>query len=1261
MSGYNWNDWFQRFDLGPDMLITLPNWYPAILANRQGWPDEVALSGPFIHDLLTAETAPPDWTATLQHYLDQGELAAARILLQHLSGWDEIQLLAWQQQLDQRTSRLESDFDHLKSQLLTYRRSLVRLGVTTWDDTTPQKLITEAEALFELNRLGPAIQRLKQHVNELQAQLEAHRQRITADLNQLRPGAEVESQDELRVVLLRLIDDAQTFLNNDRLARAEEITRQARILQESRDLTQFKQQSSEPEEPRLREEFPAIRAKEILAWLDGKETASPQHRAAFFEKWCLREWLPGQAPSKEDTTYPSYDTLAHLAALESGPPPFSRKTADRWSAFLQALFNLLGKQGLEPSQVEPILTRDQSRPKKTAGFWLGHFDEALAIPHTFIDPVRLPGGLAVILWHGATDPICPKPANLQNELKKRGLTRQPVIFLAGETIYPEDRDALQRALPAAALLDERDLLQLIFCSEQPEIRAMHFARAVSRQLPIEDASPFSAQSDVTGSMFVGRRDVLKKFSAPNGPTILYGGRKLGKSSIFRQIQRDFENQAGRRGQNIAVYINAINVVDGTGIKHTLLPEIVRTLNHALVVRGFKGEAEALDVYISPDNGLTSDQFAGHIRNLLRKLPQHRFLLLIDEADSLLQYLNVGTDALLDPSKRLGWEFRALIQESRGRFDVRFAGFQDISRVSQITTGPFYNFRPGQAQYPLSVLPPNEARELVRRPLQRLDVVFSDDSLVELVLDYTGQHPALIQEFCRLLYKQVRSSRGGSSPLQVTPADVETVWKDPEFRRDVVRAIHLNVETRNTKPEKILRLLLYLWINNMMVPTDYEIPLVADSAHLYQLLVRTFGREPTRRQVTKSDLDKYLADLATLGVLKKHGSGYAFHYRYFARLLYYDTFHGQLDDTVLKDLWDSIITHEDRLPRMPICIDNRLSISPFRMLDQEQLESERDHVTLALGAPGTGKTSFFKWLQGSQETLEVRIVDASALQFETLKEHLAAILELETETATWQTLADQTLACCINLEKPTLVVFDNIDVIAAHPDWPLLYWPNPDDTVAGDDGLLFALARLTRASSGKLRFVLTGAFPLARFWIEVQEVLADIAHRVVTHRLTRSELDAWFMGTKLLATTDVKRRLWQVTRGDWRLLNSLLHWLDPNLEELREADLNTFEQTLAAQPRSDTLPELQRVLQHYDPQARETFQALAVAARELGAVELEAKTWCEFLPDYRPPGDWLTELRAAVLLQELDQSAPEGEIVVVPAQDKWFRMLIDRHV
>jgi hypothetical protein len=1260
MSGYDWNDWFQRFDLAPDTLITLHNWYPLILANRQGWPNEVALSGPFIGDLLVAETVPPDWATTLQHYLEQGELAAARILLQHPPNSDEAQLLAWQQQLDQRASRLESDFDHLKSQLLTYQRSLVSLGVTTGGEANPEQFIAKAEALFELNRLGPAIQHLDQQANELQAQLEAHRQRITAELDYLRPAAEAEPQDELRVVLLRLIDDAQIFLDNDHLARAEQLARQARILQESRDLTQFKQQSSEPEEPLLREEFPAIRAKEILAWLDGKDTAPSQHRAAFFEKWCLREWLPGQAPSKEEATSPSYETLAHLAALESGPPPFSRKTADCWTSFLQELFNLLGKQGLEPSQVEPILTRDQSRPKKTAGFWLGHFDEAFAIPHTFIDPVRLPGGLAVILWHGATDPICPKPANLQSELEKRGLTRQPVLFLAGETIYPEDRDALQRALPTAALLDERDLLQLVFCSEQPEIRAMHFARTISRQLPIEDASPFSAQSDVTGSMFVGRRDVLKKFSAPNGPTILYGGRKLGKSSIFRQLQRDFENRADRWGQNIAVYINAINVVDGMGIKHTLLPEIVHTLNHALVVRGFKGEAEALEVYISPENGLTSDQFSGHIRNLLRKLPRHRFLLLIDEADSLLQYLNVGTDALLDPSKRLGWEFRALIQESGGRFDVRFAGFQDISRVTQITTGPFYNFRPGQAQYPLSVLPPNEARELVRRPLQLLDVIFSDDSLVELILDYTGQHPALIQEFCRLLYKQVRSSRGGS-PLKVTPSDVETVWKDPEFRRDVVRAIHLNVETRNTKPEKILRLLLYLWVNNMMVPTDYEIPVVADSAHLYQLLARTFGREPARRQVTKSDLDKYLADLATLGVLKKHGSGYAFHYRYFARLLYYDTFHGQLDDTVIKELWDSIITHEDRSPRMPICIDNRLSISPFRMLDQEQLESERDHVMLALGAPGTGKTRFFKWLQGSQETLEVRIVDASALQFETLKAQLAAILEIEVETATWQMLADQTLTCCTKLEKPTLVVFDNIDTIAAHPDWPLLYWPNPDDAVAGDDGLLFTLARLTRASSGKLRFVLTGAFSLARFWIEVQEVLADVAQRVVTHRLTRSELDAWFMGTRLLATTEVKRRLWQLTRGDWRLLNSLLHWLEPNLEELREADLNAFEQTLIAQPGSETLPELQRVLQHYDPQARETFQALAAAARELGTGELEAKTWCEFLPAHRLPGEWLTELRAAVLLQELDQSAPEGEVVVVPAQDKWFHMLIDHHV
>lgn len=1258
MDGFDWNDWFQRFDLKPDALIGLHDWYPVILANKQGWPACLPLSSQFIQDLLIAETAPADWAARLQHYLDQGELAAARVLLQHPSQSDEQQRVAWQQQLDRRMSRLELEFDHLKSQLHTCRRSLVSLGLTHSGDSHLAESITVAEELFEFNRLGPAIRIVQQQVDEFKAQLATYRQRIETDLAQLRPAVQAEPQDELRLVLLRLIDEAQTFLNDDRLALAERTGQQARLLQESRDLAQFKQHRSELDQLFLREEFPAIRAKEILLWLDGKDPNQPR-RAAFFEKWCFQEWLPGQAPSKDQTTYPVYEALANLAALESGPP-FGRKTGDSWNLFLRNLFGLLGKEALEPQQVEPILTRAQTRPNQTAGYWLGRCGEAFAIPHTFIDPVRLPGGLPLILWHRATDPSCPRPANLAYELEKRGLTRQPAIFLTGETIYPEARDALQRALPTAALLDERDLLQIIFCSEQPEIRAMHFARAISRQLPGEDASPFSAQSDVTGAMFVGRKDVLKKFSAPNGPTILYGGRKLGKSSIFRQLQRDFENQAGRRGQNIAVYINAINIVDGTGIKHTLLPEIVRTFNHALLVRGFKGDAEALEVYISPDDGLTSDQFAQHIRNLLRTLPQHRFLLLIDEADSLLQYLNVGTDALLDPSKRLGWEFRALIQESGGRFDVRFAGFQDISRVTQITTGPFYNFRPGQAQHPLSVLPPDEARELVLRPLQLLDVVFDDASLVELILDYTGQHPALIQEFCRLLYKNVRSARSGTSPLKITQSDVDAVWKDPEFRRDVVRAIHLNVETRSTKPEKILRLLLYLWINRMMAPADEAISLVADSGELYQLLTLTFGQESTRRQVTKSDLDNYLADLATLGILKKHGSGYAFHYRYFARLLYYDYFHGQLDETIIKELWDTIVTHEDRAPRMPIRIGDRLSISPFRMLDQEQLESERQNVTLALGAPGTGKTRFFEWLQVSQDTLEVRIIDATDLQFEALKEKLAAILDIGTGTAAWQTLADETLARCTNLKKPNLVVFDNIDAIAAAPDWSLLYWPNPNDVVAGDEGLLFTLARLTRASAGKLRFVLTGAFPLARFWVEVREVLADVANRVVTHRLTRPELEAWLTGTKLLATTEVKRHLWQLTQGDWRLLNSLQHWLDPNLEELCEADLDAFARALTASPGPDRFPDLQRVLRQYDPQARETFRALAAAAQELGAVELEAQTWCEFLPAQRTPAEWLTELRAAVLLQELGQSAPEGELVVVPAGDQWFQMLIDGH-
>ena len=938
----------------------------------------------------------------------------------------------------------------------------------------------------------------------------------------------------------------------------------------------------------------------------------------------------------------------------------------------------MGKRGLEPDNATGISVRNTKGTP--VGFWLGYCHSDLSIPFTFLDPARLRTGLPglpVLMWHRPNDPLCPKPDNLQNDLHAKGLTNSALLFIAGDQIYPEDRQALHRAIPTSMLVDERDLLEIIFCSDRPDIRAMHFARCIAWQLPPDQASPFREQGDVASAMFVGRKDILRELLAPDGPAVLYGGRKLGKSSVFKQLERTFESQSEQHDRNIAIYFNAISVVNGEGIERTMLPSIIGKLDKALLPAAARGEAPTLDIMLGTQQYVQCDDFGNHIRRVLQVLPHHRILLLIDEADSLMQYLDKPNDAAIKAKERFGWSLRALVQESGGRFDVRFAGFQEISRAAQSTSGPFYNFRRGTPLRALSVLRPEEARQLVVLPLSLLRVRFADESLVELILDFTGRHPALIQEFCRRVYERIRETNHGDVELVISEDDVGAIWQQPDFRKSVVRAVHLNVETRNTRQEKLLRLLLYLWVRQIMAPTGYPaIPTVCQAADLYGVLCQAFGDAAVERQIRLADLDNYLSDLATLGVLEKFGRGYAFRYRSFASLLFYDFFGGQLGESDISDLWTSIVRHDDQPPRMPIRIGEDLSLSPFPREEQARLEQENERVVFVLGAPGTGKTSFFEWLKIDQEEQHrrqemVRIVDVSGVAFAALREHLEKVLTIRRKTPTWQSFADDAADQWQSRGDTTLVVLENVDHLSQEDGWPLIFWPS-EDGIANTQGLIDALAVITRATGGRLRFAATGAFPSARLWIEAEGMIRDSAIGFTTKQLTSRELDAWFDSAKLLATPDVKQSMWRLSNGDWRLLRAFRRWFSvANADEVDEQHIREFKRLLEQRVISHALPELQGILAGYDARSRTMLRGLGELARMFDISVSDEDTWADLLVDHfqgngqlelkeLPRRDWLIELRAAALLQELlsvTESGTELRSIEVPVGRSWFQLVV----
>ncbi len=1285
-ASFDWRGWYERFSLEPTVLFEVWPLYPQVLAEQlspaldQDKTQVAVRLGPLsdenIEALLDAAEQSPDLLQSFDHYLEVGELQAAAVLAGKLVSSREQQDIQQQRRMSRRQQQLEQEYGLARARLDKLDRDLTSLGAIAQNDAELSAARSLADTLFRLKRLGPAVDLLKSTLRPLEDKVGTRREELKRKVRELRSAAGKDQERQVSAGVLRLLSKAEAALSDGRLWLAESSLGQARVAWESGDLSHGEAPPDSDEQLAFRDDFPNVRAKQILDSFDDRGGAKSNALKAFFADWCPDDWNDGAQPGKGDPTYTIYEALRDLNSLRAqGATPFGRPRQDPWQTFLKDLFDLLGKRGLAPQSAEPISVRES---KGTArGFWLTRCGKELSIPRTFLDPARLPDGLPVIIWHRPSDPLCPKPANLQNELDVRGLSKSPLLILAGEAVYSEDRDALVRAVPTGALLDERDLLQVIFCDERPEVRARHFARAIARQLPSEIASPFSEQGDVASSMFVGRHEVLTEFLNPLGPTVLYGGRKLGKSSIFRQLQREFTSKEGRQGLNIAVYVNAINVVDDTGIERTLLPQLAKNLNEQLRPWVTKQGVSALDLWIAPQSKMDCDDFANRMRDILRALPDLRLLFLIDEADSLLQYLDTPNDPAISRARRFGWTLRGLVQESGGRVDVRFAGFQEISRAAQSPSGPFYNFRAGRPQLALTVLEAKEARQLVMEPLQLLAASFGDESLVDFVLGVTGQHPALIQEFCRRLYQRIRT-RGHT--LTITEEDVQSVWQDAEFRKSVVRAVHLNVETRNTKSEKILRLLLYLWVRETMAPSQRypQLPLVCQPAELYQLMSRTFGAQSVERQVKLSELDNYLSDLATLGVLEKTGRGYVFRYRYFASLLYYDYLGGQLGDSYLAEQWQGIVNHKDEPPRLQIQVQDGLSVSPFTRSDHAQLEQPQQRVRLVVGSPGTGKSEFFRSLANrrvdiAEPSVDVRIIEATNLPLEALRGKLSEAMGLEPVASSWQQLADQAASHWALKRRSVLTVVDGVDHLARDERWPLLSWPTTDRT-SEDEGLLAMLARLTRNSEMSLGFALVGSFSLARLWVEAQALLADSSAVLATQRLGRMELDAWFETARLVATPDVKAQVWELTNGDWRLLSALRGWLKhKKSEEPDPKRIGEFGDALRKSLDSKTFPELLSTLSKYDDRARKTLKALGSLAIELGN-DLTDTDWAEWLADRFESSldehrtwstrDWLIEMGALQILQEVTSkpgSNGDETIVSVPTKDTWFRLVTDTYV
>lgn len=296
---------------------------------------------------------------------------------------------------------------------------------------------------------------------------------------------------------------------------------------------------------------------------------------------------------------------------------------------------------------------------------------------------------------------------------------------------------------------------------------------------------------VPSEMFFGRQDELRKLREVKSSAVLYGGRRLGKSSLLSQIERETNQTPSSK----AVYVSMETVNSSS--------------NHVAAAWEFIYKSLVSRRIIPPMNGSLNrwQAVSGHIE---KELAGHKELkslyLLIDEADALM-----GCELKLSKGD-IGFvrSLQQMIDNVLHACQVRYviAGLHNMTRMTTEENSVF-----GKAE--AIALEPFTSPEdiqrgirLVTKPLAAMGYLFGEgtEDLPLRILSVCNFYPAFIQLYCKRLVDRLQNNRQDAKPpLYITAADLDAVENDSTLLAELRRKFELNLNL--DKRYKAIALLL----------------------------------------------------------------------------------------------------------------------------------------------------------------------------------------------------------------------------------------------------------------------------------------------------------------------------------------------------------------------------------------------------------------------------------------------------------------------
>lgn len=356
-------------------------------------------------------------------------------------------------------------------------------------------------------------------------------------------------------------------------------------------------------------------------------------------------------------------------------------------------------------------------------------------------------------------------------VRRQKLSERPVVLLYMHPVSKSFRYGFRRHCAAAKL-------SLLLVDNSLFFHLLQFRDRLRTlfdiALPFTYSQPYLMKGEnVPVEVFVGREKEFKTLCDPNGGSVVYGGRQLGKSALLRHIVRTEHNpQAG-------VYVGYVDIDDLGSEPVTHLEtenEFVRRIGRELQQIGFLKNSLP---QIPSKRGNFGALEAG-IKEAVQQNGFQKLLLLLDEADDFLD---------IDASKDFSLirRIRSLVGSER-RVKVIFAGLKSVQRYANWPNQPFAQLGVLDPIQPLSRV---DGQKLIIDPLRALGFQFEDQNLVLRILSQTNYHPGLIQIFCHRLLDRLYDKWGSETVVgaethvrRITRQDVSNIEQDPSFLQDI---------------------------------------------------------------------------------------------------------------------------------------------------------------------------------------------------------------------------------------------------------------------------------------------------------------------------------------------------------------------------------------------------------------------------------------------------------------------------------------------